>query len=105
MPACGGLGRIGAGHRACMTSLSPRLQRRIERDFSPADAEEVSRLVAGVPHPERVQAAIVLAATGRVQAVHEGVALAALDWRDVLMNGGLGHLGWEDRLDAELGHA
>lgn len=86
-----------------MTSLSPRLQRRIERDFGPAESHEVSRLVAGVPHDERVQAAIVLAARGNVEWIHSGVELAALDWRDVLMNGGLGHLGWEDRLDAELG--
>lgn len=86
-----------------MTALTARLRRRIERDFTAAEAAEVSRLVAGVPHNERVQAAIVLAATGRVKAVHEGVALAALDWRDVLMNGGLGHQDWNERLDAELG--
>lgn len=86
-----------------MTALSPRLRRRIERDFTADEAVEVCTVVSEVPHDERVQAAIVLAARGRLHAVHEGVALAALDWRDVLMNGGLEHQDWRERLDAELG--
>lgn len=91
------------GTVACMSDLTPRLQRRIDRDFSATEAEEVARVVAAVPHPERVRAAVVLAARGNLAWVRTGVALAALDWRDVLMNGGLGHQDWEERLDAELG--
>lgn len=87
-----------------MGQVSPRLRRRIEHDFSSAgSAMEVCRLVAEASDSERIQAAIVLAAAGDVRELRRQVDLAAVDWRDVLMNGGFGQLGWADRMDRALG--
>jgi hypothetical protein len=89
-----------------MDRISARVRRRIERDFPrPDSAAEVCRLVAGASESERIQAAIVLAAAGDLVEIRRQAQLATVDWRDVLMNGGLGHLGWAERLDAALGPA
>ncbi len=52
---------------------------------------------------ERVQAAIVLTAAGRLADLHDAIALAQIDWRDVLMNAGLANEDWPTRLDDHLG--
>jgi hypothetical protein len=84
--------------------MTDRLRRRIQRDFpSPGSADEVGRLVAGASDSERVQAAIVLSSAGNESRVRDGVALAAIDWRDVLVRAGLETDQWSDRLHDALG--
>lgn len=89
-----------------MGSVSSRLQRRVARDFPhPGSAKEVMRLLANASECERVQAAIVFAAAGDVSEFKREVELAAIDWRDVLMNGDLAGDDWRSVLDSELGPA
>jgi hypothetical protein len=84
--------------------MSARLQSRVRNDFpAPGSAEEVIRVVASASSSERVQAAIVLWGRGDIVRLKDSVALAALDWRDVLMRADLGDDDWEFRLDRELG--
>lgn len=83
-----------------------RVRKRIERDFgSSGTAEEICRLVGEANDTERVQAAIVLAAAGEGTRLHDAIALALLDWRDLLMNVDLANQDWPTRLDAQLGPA
>lgn len=85
-----------------MSQVSERLQRRIERDFDAEQVAEVCRLVAEASDTERVQAAIVLAAQCDVDAVRREAELAAVDWRDVLVNGELAGEDWNARMADEL---
>jgi hypothetical protein len=82
---------------------------RVRRDFGPARSNEVIEWLAGLElerfggqDPERVQAALVLAAAGDYDRFLGGVQLFCSDWRDVLVAGGLAHADWRDRLAAEL---
>jgi hypothetical protein len=84
-----------------MTSVSSRLQRRVADDFThPGSVEEVIRLLTEASDSERVQAAIVFA--GELAEIKHAVELAAIDWRDALVNGDLANDNWQSRLDAEL---
>jgi len=84
--------------------VTDRVRARIERDFAEAgSADEVVRLVGGAGDSERVQAAIVFAASGRLSQLRDAVALAQIDWRDLLVNVGLGNEDWPTQLDSELG--
>lgn len=90
--------------------LTPRLRDRISRDFPPAAAERVvaylTSLTAdacGGQDLERIQAAVVLASNGQWERFLTVFKLLAVDWRDVLMAGGLGHADWPDVLNDELG--
>ncbi len=92
-----------------VTEPSRRLRERIARDFPPGPAAEVERLLAALPDeafgrqdPERVQAALVLAADAQWGRFESMLALLRLDWRDVLVSGGLGDIGWERVLEREL---
>jgi hypothetical protein len=60
-------------------------------------------VVAEASDSERTQAAIVLWAGGNLGRVLDSVDLAHVDWRDVLVRGGLEHEDWRNRLDSELG--
>lgn len=84
--------------------VSRRLARRIVSDFpQPGSAGEVERIVAAASDSERVQAAIVLAAGGDFSDLKRQSELAIRDWRDALVNGGLAHEDWRQRLDTTLG--
>lgn len=86
--------------------VSPRLEARVRRDFAQeGSADEVLRLLAEVNESERVQAAIVLWAAGEIRRLRDSVNLTAMDWRDVLVRGGLADEDWAARLEAELGPA
>ncbi|WP_299051895.1 hypothetical protein [uncultured Nocardioides sp.] len=85
-----------------MTDLTPRLRRRIEADFG-GSADEVAAAVRGARDTERTQAAIVLIAQGDQDRLAYALRIAALDWRDLLMDAGLAHTDWPDRLDEALG--
>lgn len=87
-----------------MPEMSRRLRRRVEADFAEEDsAEEVVRMVSQVSETERIQAAIVLWAGGDLGRIRDSVGLSQVDWRDVLVRGGLEHEDWPGRLDAALG--
>lgn len=89
-----------------MGELTARVRRRIENDFAESgSAAEVVRLVSESSDSERIQAAILLWARGDLNRLMDVRDLAAKDWRDALVRGGLGHDDWPDRLDAELGRS
>jgi hypothetical protein len=52
---------------------------------------------------ERVQAAVVLAASGNLARLRQMLDLATADWRDALVAAELADEGWQQRLDIELG--
>ncbi|MGW5445558.1 hypothetical protein [Streptomyces asiaticus] len=90
-------------------ALSDRIVRRVARDF-PDDHSEVMELLDDLiaslnsgQSPERLAAAVVLYARGRVDALMEGMQLAYQDWRDLLVEAGLGHDDWSERMDREFG--
>jgi hypothetical protein len=84
--------------------VTERLAARVQRDFpEPGSAHEVVRLLAAGSDSERVQAAIVFSSFGKMEWLRDALALAKLDWRDVLVNGGLANESWPAILDAELG--
>ncbi len=84
--------------------VNERLAARVRRDFpEPGSAPEILRLLAEASDTERVQAAIVFTASGNIERLRAELALAKIDWRDVLVNGGLANDGWPAILDQELG--
>jgi hypothetical protein len=89
-----------------MADVTPRLKNRVSRDF-PGSAEAIRHLRRLPPGDspdgeERVMAAIVIASAGRWDTFVYYLRLAAEDWREVLMAGGLANEDWRARLDAEL---
>jgi hypothetical protein len=97
-------------HDGFVTELTPRLRARIWRDFPASSAEIVLSHLQALPDSvyggqgrERVQAAVVLASSGQQDRFMSQLRLLAIDWRDVLMAGGLGEDNWRSVLDAELG--
>jgi len=92
--------------------VTPRLERRIQRDFGTSARPVIARLqslelplhraddLAGL---ERIQAAVVLAAKGSWQTFEAQANLAEIDWRDVLVAADLADEDWPLRLDHELG--
>lgn len=85
--------------------LTPRLESRLARDFPASKLDEARGIVSKSSDSERVQAAIVIAAEGSLDQLRVQADLASVDWRDVLMNGGLANADWAARLDSELGSA
>jgi hypothetical protein len=86
-----------------------RLVSRIRRDFTPPGVAEVIDWLGGLPDEayghqdaERIQTALVIAASGHLARFRAGIRLLRLDWRDVLVAGGLAHEDWRERLGAEL---
>jgi hypothetical protein len=90
-----------------MSSVSPRLIRRIERDFPKTESNLVVRLVGGVGETrqdsERIQAAAVICARGDLSRLTDILLLIERDWRDALVGAELDHADWAQKLDAELG--
>ncbi len=90
-----------------MSRTSARLEGRVRRDYG-READAIIAMLADSPHDERVQAAAVLFAAGRLDRLLDSLALADTDWRDTLMRThqtayDLADDGWEARLDAALG--
>jgi hypothetical protein len=89
-----------------MPEVTARLRRRIERDFpDPGSAPEIARMVAEASEDERIQAAIVLGARGDLDRLRDSADLTGIDWRDVLVGGGLADEDWRECLDRVLGPA
>jgi hypothetical protein len=97
-----------------MGEVSPRLERRIRRDYEQDTADDVLTALADIPESlplaekqdaERLQASVVLGHAATWEAVVRRVVLIRRDWRDSLMASGLAHGNWPERLDEELGPA
>ena len=92
-----------------MNVITERVAARVRRDFRGDQVDEVLGWLAGAwpdnQDVERVLAAVVLAAAGEVSVVRQQVRELRVDWRDVLLNGGLGHEDWPEVLDREFGPA
>jgi hypothetical protein len=89
-----------------MAIVSERLRRRIARDFpAPGSAAPVVELIGAVSESERVQAAVVLWASGDLVRLREACDLVAQDWRDMLVRSALADENWRERLDTELGRS
>ena len=93
-----------------MTELTQRLTDRIGRDFPPGTGEQAHGYLKGLTADacggqdlERIQAAVVLASDGQWERFLAVFKLLAVDWRDVLMAGGLGNEDWPQVLNRELG--
>lgn len=96
--------------------ITQRLEARVRRDFGPSEADTVLAMLAelGLDLPdfqknpegmERVLAAVVLVADGNSQQFLSAAELALADGRDVLMEAGLAHENWQNRLVDVLGPA
>jgi len=93
-----------------VAELTRRLRKRIEHDFPPGPAKYVLSYLEGLSDSEfggqgreRIQAALVLASCGRRDRFESMVHLLRIDWRDVLMAGGVGQDDWPAVLDEKLG--
>jgi hypothetical protein len=86
-----------------MAEPSARLEARIRHDFpEPGSADAVLDKLRVLDTDERIQAAIVLWAQGDLNRFRDSLALAHVDWRDVLVRGGLENEDWRQVLDSEL---
>lgn len=85
--------------------VTMRLERFVHAAF--ADGEEAMRFLgeveSGNQDRERVVAAAALAADGDLERLQQLVALSRVDWRDVLVLGGLDNAEWSAVLDDRLG--
>ena len=87
-----------------MGDVCSRLADRVRRDFpEPGSADALIKRLAAVEQGERLQAAVVLWARGDLGRFQDSLALCEVDWRDVLVRGGLADDDWPERLDVELG--
>jgi hypothetical protein len=94
----------GEGCGELMSGMSDRLRSRVARDFDESgSAQEIIKRVEGASDSERTQAAIIFATHRDVREIERGIALSTLDWRDVLVNGGLADEDWRAVLDDALG--
>jgi hypothetical protein len=85
-------------------AITARLRKRIALDFSArGSADEVARMVSESSDSERVQAAIVLWASGDLERLRDVIGVTKEDWRDTLVRAGLTDEDWPERLDAALG--
>lgn len=90
-----------------MAVPSPRIAERLAADFgaaAPAMLSTLERL--DVPQqvgPERIHAAILLAAHGSPTLFQDALEHAREDWRDLLDRAGLADDGWAHAVDAEFG--
>lgn len=87
-------------------TVSKRVERRVKRDFGRGAADALSSLAqakTGNQDVERIHAAIVLIAKGGGQRLWRAVQLSAVDWRDVLVAGGLADDDWPAVLEREFG--
>lgn len=94
-----------------MAKPSSRLERTVRDDFGDA-AQRVLGELANLPEtlplaekqdPERLQAAVVIPASGDYPEFEARVQLARTDWRDALVAAELANEDWPNRLDTELG--
>jgi hypothetical protein len=87
----------------------PEAKQRIGRDFSPGTEEKVKGCLAdldadafGRQDPERIQASMVLASDRKWERFMRVFRLLTVDWRDLLVAGGLADGDWPALLNVEL---
>jgi hypothetical protein len=92
--------------------VTPRVERYVRRHFEETDAELVLDALRewrisyeAEPPNERLIAAVVLVADGRLEGVDEGFRLAELDWRDLLVAADLANEDWRSVLSSLMGPA
>ncbi|WP_078630621.1 hypothetical protein [Streptomyces roseochromogenus] len=90
--------------------LTPRIKRRISKDYSAEDREAVEEILLELMGDleegggaERVAAATLIHGQGQVDRFLIAVQVARRDWRDILMNSGLEYGDWPERLESEFG--
>jgi hypothetical protein len=105
---------------ASVPPISPRLLQRIQAEFPHHAARVVGRLYSLDPilrweptppwsveamslFAERIRAAAIRVAEGRLDRLDAAIDLAGRDWRDLLIAAGLAHGDWADVMDAWLG--
>lgn len=92
-------------------TLSPLVRREARARFAPVDAHDVVRLLEATQLPfldepartrerDRVHLAILKSADGSFERFARQLAQAATDWRDVLVEAGMGNEDWPDVLRA-----
>ncbi|MFI9255997.1 hypothetical protein [Streptomyces sp. NPDC053069] len=91
--------------------LPSRIKRRIIKDHPQGDQQTIEELLlelmdylkkTGID-TERVIAATLLHADGKTDRLLNCIEEVRVDFRDILMDSGLEHADWPDRLDAEFG--
>lgn len=97
VPACWHAGTNTAAQREDSPGLSAGTAEKVASYLASLDDGAL-----GWQDSERVQAAIVLASAGKWDRFLSPLRLLRLDWRDVLVAGGLADADWPTRLEAEL---
>ena len=92
--------------------VTPRVERYVRERFGADEADLVISALRewripyeAEPPGERLVAAVVLVADGRLEGVDEGIEIAERDWRDLLVAAGLQHEDWRRVLRSRLGPA
>ncbi|MFV0632549.1 hypothetical protein [Demequina sp.] len=90
-----------------MAVVTDRIRERAIEDFgadSPQILGALERLgVSGSVDPERVHAAVLIAARGSRTVFTDALEHAESDWRDLLDRAGLADAGWADAVTAHFG--
>jgi hypothetical protein len=88
--------------------ITRRLEEKIKQDF-PEDHDaicsmlhEVENKVFGGDGNERILAAVILSSKGSTSRFFVALSVLEEDWRDVLMEAGLGHDDWPLKLEEYL---
>ncbi|WP_062312417.1 hypothetical protein [Demequina rhizosphaerae] len=91
-----------------MAVVGDRIAERAADDFGRSAPRVVSALerlpVSLSADPERIQAAVLIAARGDLTMLDDALDHAREDHRDLLDRAGLAGGDWRERLDAALGH-
>ena len=90
--------------------VTARVERYVREHFEASEADLVLDALAewrisyeDEPPDERLVAAIVLAADGRLDGIDAGFRLAEQDWRDLLVAADLANEGWQTVMNSRLG--
>ncbi len=89
--------------------LTPRIKRRIAKDYTGEDRRAVEEILLELVNDltggaeERIAAATLLRSQAKVDRFLLAVQIARDDSRGILMDSGLEHEDWPERLDEEFG--
>lgn len=90
-----------------MPVVTDRIRERLSEDFptvAPAALGRLERLdVSPQVDPERIHAAVLIAARGNLSMFDDALEHARDDWRDLLDRAGLADADWPGRLDETFG--
>ncbi|KUN97960.1 hypothetical protein [Streptomyces caeruleatus] len=91
-------------------TLTPRIKKRIAQEYAEQDQQAVEDLLLELigeleqeVEEERIIAAALLCAQGRVDGLLNAAETTRRDWRNILAAAGLAHKDWPERLDSEFG--